>query len=104
MATLEEAVRKSAARNDHVIPFEPQALAVLAAADTAGASAMRARLTGRCIQWVVAAGAAGSFGIGAATFPKDGGTATALVQRAKARAADDRRFRQETRAGTERGA
>ena len=104
MTTLEDTVRKSVARNDHVIPFEPQALAVLAAADTAGASAMRARLAGRCIQWVVAAGAAGSFGVGTATFPQDGDTATALVQRAKARASDDRRSRQETRAGTERSA
>ena len=102
MGSLEEAVRKSVARDDHVIPFGPLALAVLAVADAAGAEAMRKRLAERCAEWgaaSVGAGASAGYGIGTATFSQDGDTATTLVQRAKARAAEDRKHRQSTGAG-----
>jgi hypothetical protein len=70
---------------------------VLAVTDAAGAEAMRKRLSGRCVEW--SAGTSVRWGIGVATFPSDGDTTTALVQRAKARATDDRKSRHD-RAGS----
>ena len=101
MVSLEEAVRQNVARHDHVIPFEPMTLAVLAVADATGAKAMRKRLLELCAGWCDANGGAGTaaFGIGTATFPQDGATTTAMVQCAKARAAEDRSSRRGAHTG-----
>ena len=90
---LEEAVRTSVSRNDHVLLLEPSTLAILAVTDAVGAAAMRARLVAVCRAWCEAhfgQGTAGDVGVGTATFPKDGEAPDTLTRLACARAAESR--------------
>lgn len=90
---LEEAVRKSVSRNDHVLLLEPSTLAILAVTDAVGAAAMQARLIQVCSAWCdvhLGQGTASGVGVGTATFPKDGETPDTLIRLACSRAAETR--------------
>ena len=92
-ADLEEIVRTSVSRKDHVLLLEPSTLAILAVTDAVGVAAMRSRLVQVCSAWCdvhVGQGSASGVGVGAATFPKDGETPDALIRLACSRAAESR--------------
>jgi hypothetical protein len=92
-ADLEDAVRKSVSRSDHVLLMAPGILAILAVTDAVGAAAMRGRLIPVCAAWCdvhLGQGAGARVGVGTATFPKDGDAADTLIRLARSRALESR--------------